>query len=251
MKHASSNLERASRRRLLGSIVTAAVALGAILVSAGPAAADGLGAGTFTGDEHAPNSTLVNPPLPSLCAKFDPALGPNPTPLIEDLDLVGTFTNSTGAVIYAGPATGTFTGNSTPYFANPVGTFSTQARCTAPGAVGGDPVSGTMEIHGTAPLAGSIRCPNTGTAAATYDRRAGVVITIKFTAGVPCAVTSNTGTPGTTVSSKVTFRGVEVPCLTGVLPFDPNPAPCPDPNGSNGATAEAFTAGTYLQDSPL
>lgn len=220
MLHAfSARRAPSTRRRLVISMVPVAVALGAILASAGPAAAAGSGKGTFTGDEHAPASTLIDPPLPNLCAKFDP-LAPDSNPLYEDLNLVGTFTNSSGGGVFAGTATAKFTSTNASYYANPVGTYS-DPGCSVPYAV-----PGTMTLNTGTGVGPAYNCSGS----ATYKREASSVITITFTA------TCNP--PGTGFPTTVTFKGAEVPC---------GPVGCPDPDGSTFPVADALLSGTYQQ----
>lgn len=230
MRHAFSICQASSaKRRLLGSMVTATLAVAAILVGAGPAAAVGSGAGTFYGDEHAPDSTLDTSFPPSLCAQFKPTAS---VPLKEDLFMYGTLTYN--GVNHTGTWMATFTNSSTSYWASPVGTFAALASCKAASGLGGYHVPSDASPNGvvikewTPPFgpSGATVCSGAG----YYARQAGSVITIQMTNGT-CG--------GTTNPSTVTWTGTEVAC---------GPLGCPDLDESTPNTnADAYTSGAYRQ----
>lgn len=242
MKHASSNLERASRRRLLGSMVTAALAVAAILVSAGPAAAAGSGTGTFTGDEHAPDSVFTSPP----CAEYLPTAA---VPLKEDLFMRGTLSYNNanhGSTTAPGSWTAVFTNSSNKYQASPVGTYpptgttppATDRPSTCP-ANTTYPVGGFHVLSDPSPN-GIVIKDSTGatvcSGAGFYERHAQMMITIEMTSG-NCGFTNPPTPPPTT--STVKFTGVEV--AYGPLGGPDLDDPMPNFN------ADAFTDGTYKQ----
>lgn len=205
-----------AKRPLLRSSIIAAVALGAILVSAGPAAAQESGNGTFTGVEHAPASTITVPP----CAKFTPT---STVPLQEILNMSGTLTAGSGSQRSSGLFTATYTDSTHNYWASPVGTFGSEADCENNTGLGGYQVPGdSMTITGP-----GTTCTATSS---SYERHATSVITIVFTGS--CTIN------GVSSNTTVTFTGTEEAC---------GPLGCPDPsNPSN--TVDALLSGHYQQN---
>lgn len=182
---ASSSKSTASRKRLLRSIVTAGMAVGAILVAAGPAFAQD--AGTFVGGAAPRNDKPGDPSPPFLCAHLgpysaDPALN---QALVEKLTLTGTlngtatFTATSGSVNPVGSYTG---GSGQPCFTGPVP--------NVPSAI-----TGTLDVTATRLLGGPVSCSGDP---ATYLR---VGTTIKIT-----------DTSTTSACAGLTFTGEEVAC---------------------------------------
>lgn len=213
-----------ANRGLLGAKALVAVAASLVLV-AGPAQAAGSGAGTFVGHEHAPDSTLTNPP--TLCAKFSPTAA---VPLAVHLTTDGTFTTGTPGSVYAGTAKVSYTNTSSPYHANPVGTYGpTDSDCDPPALTAGYKIPGNVQIQALIGV-GTLSCSGTG----TYERNATSVGTLTFTG--TCTIN------GTAVSTTVTFRGAIEPC--------PPPTGCPvvhPDNPTNPEIADALFEGAYTQ----
>lgn len=175
------------------ALVVGVAVVGMLAGTPGPAAGDAPGAGVFVGHEYAPlDQALIMPSL--LCAEFN-ASGDDP--LTIELDLTGTFHG-----LGVGNGTATFTGT-TPYKANPEGTYAMGTDCLTPASV-----PGTMTLSFSD---GTTTYSCTDDASAEYMRRGTTAITLDYSGSCNGMATD------------VLFTGGQEPCPPiGGCPTDPN-----------------------------
>lgn len=210
----TGNLNSSKTSPMKKALVAGVAVVSMVAGTAGPAAANAPGAGTFVGHEHVYEEAVLTNPA-TFCTKF--AAGTQ-----HHLEMQGTFHGTVGV------GTATYTA-SQDYYANPEGTYS-DPNCTVPTDLAGVP--GTMTIEFGPPLEPPVW---TCSGSATFTRRATSVYTLEFTGSCNNTVTANDEDYGT----DVTFTGAMEACA---------PVGCPvvHPDGST-EDAQALMEGEYVQ----